>query len=141
MKIRLFQQVSLLVTALVITVAMKAQMTSNVVAVVNRADWCHLCQANGEKIMKEVIPAFENSAIRFVTNDLTNDGTKAKSKTLLKESMTYEAVKKVNSTGMVLLVDTETGKVINKISVAEPAAKIIETLKMSAMKVPMKEKM
>lgn len=141
MKNRLFKQVSLFVTAFMLTVALNAQTNTKVVAVINRADWCHVCQANGEKMMKEVMPVFENSGIRFIMNDLTNDATTEKSKELLKESKVYEAVKSNTYTGLVLLVDAETGKLTGKISVAEPAQKIIETLKMSAMKEPMKEKM
>lgn len=141
MKNRLFKQVSLFVTAFMLTASLNAQTNTKVVAVINRADWCHVCQANGEKMMKEVMPVFENSGIRFIMNDLTNDATTEKSKELLKESKVYEAVKSNTYTGLVLLVDAETGKLTGKISVAEPAQKIIETLKMSAMKEPMKEKM
>jgi hypothetical protein len=141
MKNRLFKQVSLFVTTIMLTAVLNAQTNTKVVAVINRADWCHVCQANGEKMMKEVMPVFENSGIRFMMNDLTNDATTEKSKELLKESKVYEAVKSNTYTGLVLLVDAETGKLISKISVAEPAQKIIETLKMSAMKEPMKEKM
>lgn len=124
-----------------LTAVLNAQTNTKVVAVINRADWCHVCQANGEKMMKEVMPVFENTGIRFIMNDLTNDATTEKSKELLKESKVYEAVKSNTYTGLVLLVDAETGKLTSKISVAEPAQKIIETLKMSAMKEPMKEKM
>ena len=141
MKTRLFKQLSLFVTAIMLTAVLNAQTNTKVVAVINRADWCHVCQANGEKMMKEVMPVFENSGIRFIMNDLTNDATTEKSKELLKESKVYEAVKSNTYTGLVLLVDAETGKLTGKISVAEPAQKIIETLKMSAMKEPMKEKM
>ena len=141
MKTRLFKQLSLFVTAIMLTAVLNAQTNTKVVAVINRADWCHVCQANGEKMMKEVMPVFENSGIRFIMNDLTNDATTEKSKELLKESKVYEAVKSNTYTGLVLLVDAETGKLTGKISVAEPAQKIIETLKMSAMKEPMKDKM
>jgi hypothetical protein len=141
MKNRLFKQVSLFVTTIMLTAVLNAQTNTKVVAVINRADWCHVCQANGEKMMNEVMPVFENSGIRFMMNDLTNHATTEKSKELLKESKVYEAVKSNTYTGLVLLVDAETGKLISKISVAEPAQKIIETLKMSAMKEPMKEKM
>jgi hypothetical protein len=141
MKTSLFKKMSFFMIALLLTVAVKAQTGTKVVAVINRADWCHVCQANGEKMMKEVMPVFENSDIRFVMNDLTNDATTETSKDLLKENKVYDAVKKITYTGLVLLVDAETGKLTGKISVAEPAAKIIEALKMSAMKKPEKEKM
>jgi hypothetical protein len=136
-----FKTAIVLVLTVFLSIVVKAQTTTKVLAVVNKADWCHVCQANGEKMMKEVMPVFENSGIRFIMNDLTNDATTEKSKDLLKENKVYDAVKKITYTGLVLLVDAETGKLTGKISVAEPAEKIIETLKMSAMKEPMKDNM
>ncbi len=114
--------------------ASNAQEGKKIVAVINKADWCNVCQANGEKLMKDVMPVFENTSIRFVMNDLTNDITKEKSKGLLMETKVYGAVKKTGATGLLLLVDAESGKLIEKISVAEPAEKLIMVLKKSAEK-------
>ena len=113
---------------------MHAQATAKVIAVVNKADWCHVCQQNGNKMMKEVAPVFENSNILIVMNDLTNETTTKKSKQVLKEHKVYAAVKDETATGMVFLVSKETGKITGKISVAEPAAAIIAALKNAPMK-------
>jgi hypothetical protein len=109
-----------LVTVLATTV-LQAQVPAQVIAVVNKADWCHVCQANGGKVMKEVMPVFENSAVAFVMNDLTNDNTMEKSKMELKEKNILKAVKKETATGLILIVNAGNGKLIEKISVAEPA--------------------
>lgn len=110
-----------------------AQEGKKVIAIINRADWCHVCQVNGEKVMKEVIPVFNESNVRFIMNDLTNDATKADSKMKLTEANVYEAVKKVNATGLLLLVDANTGKLLEKISVAEPAEKLVGVIKKNSM--------
>ena len=122
---------ALILLAFSFTIAGMAQPTKKVIAVINRADWCHVCQANGEKMMKEVMPVFKDSDIRFIMNDLTNDETKNTSKMVLEENKVYEAVKKIKSTGMLLLVDELTGKLIDKISLAEPVYKLLDAIRKS----------
>jgi hypothetical protein len=111
--------------------AVNAQEGRKVIAVINKADWCPVCQSNGERMMKEIIPMFEESNVQFVMNDLTNDATKANSKIKLNEAKVFGAVKKINATG--LLVDAATGKILEKISVAEPSEKLIKAIKQSSM--------
>jgi hypothetical protein len=110
-----------------------AQEGRIIIAVINKADWCPVCQSNGEKMMKEVMPVFEQSVIQFVMNDLTNETTKTDSKVKLNEVKVFDAVKKINATGLLILVDVATGKVLEKISVAEPVEKLIMTIRQKAM--------
>ena len=133
MKKRILFPVSLIAGLLFSVSLLHAQDTRKVVAVINRADWCHVCQANGARLMKDVVPAFNGSTVQFVLNDLTNDATKQSSKAKLEEIKVYDAVKKINATGVLLLVDAGTGKLIEKISVAEPTEKLLETIRHSAM--------
>ena len=123
------------------SIAAISQEGKKVIAVINKADWCPVCRQNGEKVMKEVMPVFNQSTIQFVMNDLTDDASKEKSKIALKEMKIYDAVKKITSTGLILLVDEATGKLIGKISVAETKEKLIETIKQSAMAEKMMDKM
>ena len=46
-----------------------------VYAVINRADWCPTCQANGARVMNEVMPACKDLKVKFLANDLTNAST------------------------------------------------------------------
>lgn len=133
MKNRIMAPVFLLIAVAFSALNSAAQEGKKVIAVINKADWCHICQSNGDKMMKEVIPVFAESSVQFVMNDLTNDGTKADSKEKLNEVKVYSAVKKTTATGMVILVDATTGKLIEKISVAEPAQKIVMAIKKAAM--------
>ena len=76
----------LLISLAFSALAGNAQEGRKVIAVINKADWCPVCQSNGEKIMKEVMPMFEQTNVQFVMNDLTNDSTKADSKMKLNEA-------------------------------------------------------
>lgn len=106
-----------------------AQEGKKLIAVVNKADWCHVCQANGEKIMNEVIPVFKESNVQFIVNDLTDESTKEESKKVLKDKKVFETVKKTISTGIILILDGSSGILLEKISITESADKLIETIK------------
>ena len=95
------------------SIAAIAQEGKKVIAVINTANWCPVCQQNGEKVMKEVMPVFNQSNVQFVMNDMTDDASKEKSIIALKEMKIYDAVKKTTSTGLILLVDETTGKLID----------------------------
>lgn len=127
--------VSLLVfsfTALFASVKTQPKQTKEiepkVFAVINKADWCPTCQANGARIMSEVIPACKNLKVKFLPNDLTNDQTIAKSGEGLKKNKLAVAVQSVKSTGVILLIDAKTKKIIKEISVAKPSAEIIKEI-------------
>lgn len=134
MKKLIIMTVILMMSVLFTAFTANAQDGRKVIAVVNKAGWCPVCQANGPRFMKEVMPMFKDSGVEFVMNDLTDETTKAASKTKLKEAHAYNAVKKIDATGLVLLVDAKTGKLLDKISMAEPTEKIINTIKESCTK-------
>lgn len=102
--------------------------TPKVYAVINRADWCPACQANGSKVMNEVMPACKSLNVKFVANDLTNEQTIAKSTAELKKNKLFNSVKETKSTGVILLVDAKTKKVVKEISVTKPADEIIKEI-------------
>lgn len=104
------------------------EIEPKVFAVINRADWCPICQANGSRIMSEVMPACKNLKVIFLPNDLTNDQTIAKSGEDLKKNRLVAAVQSVKSTGVILLIDAKTKKLIKEISVAKPSAEIIKEI-------------
>lgn len=99
-----------------------------VYAVVNKADWCPACQANGARVMNEVMPACKNFKVKFLANDLTNEKTVAASATELKMNKVYNAVKETKLTGLILLVDAKTKKVVKQISVTRPTEEIIKEI-------------
>ena len=74
------------------------------------------------------MPACKNLNVKFVANDLTNEQTIAKSTLELKKNKVFNAVKETKSTGLILLVDAKTKKVIKQISVTAPAEEIIKQI-------------
>ncbi len=100
-----------------------AQSSPNVIAVINRADWCPVCKTNGPRVMQEVMAACKDMKVKFVMNDLTDKKTIAQSKVTLQKEDVYKAVEGQTFTGLIILVDNKTKKVIQTISVAEPTEK------------------
>lgn len=119
-------------TALFATVKTQPKHTKEtepkVFAVINQADWCPTCRAHGSRIMSEVMPACNNLKVKFLPNDLTNNQTIAKSGEDLKKNRLLSAVQSVKSTGVILLIDAKTKKLIKEISVARPSAEIIKEI-------------
>jgi thiol:disulfide interchange protein len=101
---------------------------SKVIAVVNKAEWCHVCQENGMRAMEAFKANNTDMAIQFVTNDLTNDETKAKSAAELKKVGLDKAMAENKGTGVVYFFDADTKKLISKISVAKSNEELAEAL-------------
>ncbi len=70
-----------------------------VIAVVNRANWCGVCKAHGEKFGNNIMP-YTTKGLAIVMNDLTNETTIAKSKADLKKSSLYKTIYKTNRKGV-----------------------------------------
>lgn len=122
-----------------------------VIAVVNRANWCIVCKANGERFGNNIMP-YATKGLAIVMNDLTNETTIAKSKDDLKKSSLYKQIYKTNrkgvgrmmqvcgvvhgkeknmASGIVTFIDAKTLKVLSETSIAITDAEmktIIETL-------------
>ena len=96
-----------------------AQSDAQVIGVINKADWCPVCEKNGERAMKALKSANQDGAVKFIPNDLTNDQTKKASAKRLKELGLYEKMKSRNGTGVVFFFNAETGELIDQISVAK----------------------
>jgi hypothetical protein len=103
--------------------AQKAPKAPKVIAIVNRADWCGTCQANGPRVMA-LLPTFASKPVAFALNDLSNQTTVAASK----ERLTKLGVENVQGpmiyTGVILLVDAGTHQVLKTVSMSEPNARI-----------------
>lgn len=107
-------------------VASFAQAQPKVYAIINTASWCPACQANGERVEKDIVASYKGNAdIAFIVNDLTDDASKAKSKTNLEESGVYTAVSTIKGTGQIILVDAVTKTVIETV----PVKKATEDIK------------
>lgn len=101
--------------------------TPKVVAVINRADWCAVCKANGARV-GGLVPTYVGKPVVFVPNDLTNATTKAASAKDLTKLGVLHAVAPVRETGVLVLVNYKTHQLIKTISVAQPNEKLEEAI-------------
>lgn len=99
-----------------------AQSKSKVIAVVNQAAWCHVCQENGARVMTEVLASYKTPLVTIAANDLTNEKTKEASKAELQKLGVYQLVANEKGTGQIILIDRKSKKVVNRISVAKSSA-------------------
>lgn len=94
-----------------------AQQTK-VIAIINKASWCPVCKANGEKVMM-LMPEYMGKDITFLMNDLTDETTKKESMTELEKHNAWDFVKDYDKTGFITIVDTKSNKIIETISVSK----------------------
>lgn len=120
---------------MLISVTAFAGTESKVIAVVNKAEWCPVCQKNGMRAMETFKENNSDMAIQFVGNDLTNDETKANSNGELKKLGLDKAMLDYKSTGVVYFFDANSKKFINQISVAKSNEELAEAMKTAKSKV------
>ncbi len=89
--------------------------SSKVVAAVFYADWCPLCKQMGPSVMKTMQGYMGDKSVKFVKFDLTNEATKKQSAKLAARNKLTPIWKANQKTGMVLLVNGRTHKVIDTI--------------------------
>jgi thiol-disulfide isomerase/thioredoxin len=119
--------ISLMLVLLVSASAM-AQSGSKVIAVVNKASWCPVCQKNGKRAMSVLMRNNQDGAVRFVFNNLSNKQTKQKSAETLKKLDLYKTMSKFKSTGVVYFFDAKNKSLISHISLARSNKKLAEAL-------------
>jgi hypothetical protein len=77
----------------------QSTMAHKVIAVVNRANWCAVCKANGERFGNNIMP-YASKGLAVMSNDLTDDASIMQSKTDLKNAGLYKAIYKTNRKGV-----------------------------------------
>jgi hypothetical protein len=77
----------------------KNETNTKLIAVVNRANWCKVCQANGQRFAALLMP-YAAKGVKIYMNDLTDSTTTTTSKTTLYNEGVYKAVIKVKRKGM-----------------------------------------
>jgi len=113
---------------LALSVSVSAQSDAKVIAVINKADWCSVCKANGERAMAALMSNNKDMAVLFIGNNLTDEKTKKKSLEELKKYGLDKVTEKHTGTGMVYFYNAKTKTLINEISVAEADSKLAEAL-------------
>ena len=113
---------------LVLSVLVSAQSDAKVIAVVNKADWCSVCKANGDRAMAAFMSNNKDMSVLFLGNNVTDDKTEKKSAEELKKYGLDKEMEKHTGTGVAYFFDAKTKKLVNEISVAEPDNKLAEAL-------------
>lgn len=117
-----------LMLMIMVSTSTMAQSEAKVIGVINKADWCPVCEKNGTRAMKALKGANDDGMIQFVPNNLTNDETRQASAERLKKLGLYEKMASKNGTGIVFFFDTETKELIDKVSVAKSSETLAQTV-------------
>jgi len=93
---------------------------AKVIALVNKASWCPVCQANGPRFEKDIMPmAMQNKDVQIVMNDLSDEKTKAASLPMLEKAGIASFAKKNTGTGTLYFIDAKSKKLISEVSLAK----------------------
>jgi len=91
-----------------------------VIALFTKASWCVVCQANGPRFMKDIMPMItENKEVKILTNDLSDNKTTTMSKRILEKAGIYDFAEKNPTTGMLYFFDANTKKLLSSVSLAQ----------------------
>lgn len=103
---------------------------AKVIALLNKASWCPVCQANGARVEKDLMPMLmQDKKVMFVMNDLSNNSTKAASKPMLEKAGITSFAKKNTGTGMLYFINTKSKRLISDVSISRPDEEIMMTYK------------
>lgn len=100
-----------------------------VIAVINQADWCHVCKENGQRAMAAFMANNQNGAFLFVANDVTNADTKKKSAMELKKYGLDKAAANLAGTGVAYFFNPKTRELISQVSVGKTDQELAAALK------------
>lgn len=103
----------------------KTAKTAKVIVMVNTASWCPACKANGKRVEQQVISNYmQNNNYQIVVNDLSNDDTKAVSKTKCAEAGISGVALNNKGTGVIYFINSQTKEIISQISVTKTSEQI-----------------
>ncbi len=113
---------------LLMSVSAMAQSDAKVIAVINHAEWCSVCQNNGERAQAAFMENNKDGAIQFLANDLTNADSIEQSATALKEAGLDKVMAEKKMTGTAYFFDAATKELITKVSVAKSDQELAEAM-------------
>jgi len=113
---------------LFVSVSAMGQSGPKVIAVVNKASWCPVCQKNGKRAISVLMANNQDGAVQFVFNNLSNKQTKQNSSEELKKVDLYQIMSQFNSTGVVYFFDAKSKKLISYISLARSNKQLARAL-------------
>ena len=91
-----------------------------VIALITKAFWCVVCQANGPRFMKDIMPMIRgNKEVQIIINDLSDKKTTATSRRPLQKAGIDDFAEKNLATGMLYFFNANTKKLLSSVSLAQ----------------------
>ncbi|TAN12229.1 MAG: hypothetical protein EPN37_15950 [Chitinophagaceae bacterium] len=101
-----------------------------VIALMNKASWCPVCQDHGMHFMQKIAPmVMKNPEVKMLVNDLSNDQTRASSMEMLKEAGITQFAEENDATGRIYFIDARTKKLLSTVSIAQSDREIMKAYK------------
>ncbi len=101
-----------------------------IIALFTKASWCVVCQANGPRFMKDIMPMIqENKEVQIIINDLSDKKTTATSKRALQKAGLDDFAEKNPATGMLYFFNADTKKRLSSASLADSNEEIEKAYK------------
>ena len=123
------------VLMLLVAFQAEAQSQTKVIAVINKAAWCPVCKANGERAMSALMSGNKDGVIQFVANDVTDKNTCTKSDQELSKFELEKEMVKHKGTGVAYFFNAKTKAYISEISLSQPDEKLMEAESKAATRV------
>lgn len=101
-----------------------------VIALMNKASWCPVCQDHAMSFMKNIAPmVMKNPEVKMVINDLSNDRTRASSMPMLESAGIKQFALENDATGRIYFIDAQTKKLLSSVSIAQSNRDIMRAYK------------
>lgn len=101
-------------------VANAQKIQPKIIALITKASWCVVCQANGPRFMKDVMPMIqENKEVQIIINDLSDKKTIGLSRKTLQKAGLNDFAEKNPATGMLYFFSADTKKRLSSASLGD----------------------
>lgn len=101
-----------------------------VIALMNKASWCPVCQDHGMTFMKDIAPmVMKNPEVKMVIYDLSNDQTRTSSMPMLESAGIKHFALENDATGRIYFIDARTKKLLSTVSIAQSNQDIMRAYK------------
>ena len=106
----------------------KSQTDAKLLAVVNSAEWCGVCQQHGERAMSVLQENNADGEVHFIMNNVTNDETKQASEKNLEKYGLANAMADHEATGVAYFFDADNNEFIDQVSLSKEDQELIGSM-------------
>jgi hypothetical protein len=126
------KNVKSILTAILFTLSVSvfAQSNPKVITVVNKADWCSICQNYAGRTVATFTENNKDNFFQFILNDITNDDTKKASKPAIVKAGLGNSLQDAYGAGVLSFYDAKTKKLFAQVTVANSTEEVAKTMEM-----------